>query len=166
MIPVGLGSLFLGRSYIDLTTIALNSVCLTFSIIFVLYFLFLGEIFSYILHWIMFPVIMILSLAISIRCSVKRLPLAVAITCFFHGAIIGLLVCTASQLKLVYVTYVVVILFGIVSGYVSYQSPDNFMISATSLVGAYMTVRSVALIVTWFTDFEDQIYPNEFVMPM
>ena len=40
------------------------------------------------------------------------------------------------------------------------------MISGTSLLGAYMVMRSVALIVTWWTDFEEQVYPNEFELPL
>ena len=120
LLPVAFGVLFLGRAYIDFASMALNSVCLTFSIMWVLYAIFFGRIHSYTLHWILFVAILIASIAVSAWLSMNKITHAVGIACFFHGAVIGLLLCTAVQLEYAWVTYSVTVILGALSALGSY----------------------------------------------
>ena len=73
------------------------------------------------------------------------------------GIVSWVLFCTTFQNPYISLVYIFSILIGIGSVY-SFKHPDWAMILSTSLIGSYLTVRSVSLIA-------GGEYPNELTAP-
>ena len=147
-----------GRAHILKVSLAINTMFMTITMMLIYYHVFFGgliQVKSWV-NWVSLIVILLISGVSAFSITKNKPKVSIMMVSSWCGIVSWILFCTSFQNPYISFVYIFSVLIGIGCVY-SFKSPDWAMIVSTSLIGSYLTVRSITLIAGE--------YPNELTAP-
>jgi len=146
LVPAGGFILVKGRDKIHISIGLSLFVCIHFAYMFVIYHIFLANSRLVWIDWVNFVVWAILAGGTTYYLTTKKLKIGVFVQAAFAGFVVALLFCTALQLPVVAILYVVMVLFGGLNCFGLHKRPNLGMIVNSSILGSFFVVRGLTLV--------------------